>query len=84
MRTRIGNKTQFGKQKTFKNMYLGRPTNQSAGEYKFHILSNRIINPRNKSNKTYAEQTEGIAKSELDRRKSGGECQRCPSHGDRM
>lgn len=66
MRTRFGNKTQFGKQKTFKSMYLGRRTNQSGGEYNVPIRSNRIFNPRNNSNNTYAEQTEGTAKSELD------------------
>jgi hypothetical protein len=38
---------------------------------------------KNKSNKTYAEQTEGIDKSELDRRKAAGECQRCAWPGDR-
>jgi hypothetical protein len=35
------------------------------------------------SGKTHAEQTEGIEKSELDRRKAAGECQRCAWPGDR-
>jgi hypothetical protein len=35
------------------------------------------------SNKTDAEQTEGIDKSELDRRKAAGECQICAWPGDR-
>jgi len=38
---------------------------------------------RNNLNKTYAEQTKGIEKSELDRRKAVGECHRCTWPGDR-
>jgi len=38
---------------------------------------------KNKSNKTYAEQTEGIEKTELDRRKAAGECQWCAWPADR-
>jgi len=36
-----------------------------------------------KMRKTYAEQTEGIDKSELDRSKSAGECERCAWPADR-
>jgi hypothetical protein len=62
--------TQFDKAKVFKKRFQGR---QDRSNQK----------PRNKSHKTYAEQTEGIDKSELDRRKAAGECQRCASPGDR-
>jgi hypothetical protein len=42
---------------------------------KFQERGNRPNQKPNKSKKTYAEQTEGIDKSELDRRKAAGECQ---------
>ena len=44
---------------------------------------NQGFKGKNKSKKTYAEQVEGIDKSELDRRKAAGECQRCARPGDR-
>jgi hypothetical protein len=65
----------FSKPKTFKNRFQNRGITQNQSGNKFKT--------RNKSNKTYAEQTEGIDKSELDRRKAAGECQRCAWPGDR-
>jgi len=56
--------TRFDKPKVFKKLFEGK-------KYK----TNRGF--KEKSKKTYAEQTEGIEKSELDRRKAAGECQRC-------
>jgi len=61
--------TRFHKSKTFKNKFHGWQDNRNQSDRKFK--------PKNKSNRTYAEQTEGIDKSELDRRKAAGECQRC-------
>jgi hypothetical protein len=61
--------TRFDKPKTFKRRFEGR--------------KNQFKDSKNKSKKTYAEQTEGINKSELDRRKAAGECQRCAWPGDR-
>jgi hypothetical protein len=62
--------TRFDKPKVFKKRFQGS-NDQSNKKFK------------NKSNKTYAEQTEGIDKSELDRRKAAGEYQRCAWPGDR-
>jgi hypothetical protein len=62
--------TRFDEPKTFENRFQGRRSEQN-------------FKPKNKSNKTYAEQTEGIEKSELDRRKAAGECQRCAWPADR-
>ena len=61
--------TRFDKPKTFKKRWDGKGSQGFKG--------------KNKSKKTYAEQTEGIDKSELDRRKAAGECQRCAWPGDR-
>jgi len=61
--------TRFDKPKTFKKRWEGK--------------ANQGFKGKNKSKKTYAEQTEGIDKSELDRRKAAGECQRCAWPGDR-
>jgi hypothetical protein len=58
--------TRFDEPRTFKNKFQGRKDRP-----------NQRFKPKNKSNKTYAEQTEGIDKSELDQRKTAGECQRC-------
>jgi len=63
---------QFDKPKKFKNRF------QDKGNQ-----SNQGFKGKNKSKKTYAKQTEGIEKSELDRRKAAGECQRCAWPGDR-
>ena len=57
----------FDKPKKFKQRFEGRKGRSD----------------KDKSKKTYAEQTEGIEKSELDRRKAAGECQRCAWPGDR-
>jgi len=61
--------TRFEKPKTFKKRWDGKANQGFKGKDK----------PKN----TYAEQTEGIEKSELDRRKAAGECQRCAWPGDR-
>ena len=61
--------TRFDKPKTFKKRWDGK--------------ANQGFKGKNKSKKTYAEQTDGIEKSELDRRKAAGECQRCAWPGDR-
>jgi hypothetical protein len=45
--------------------------------------SDQKFKPKNKSNKTYAEQTEGMDKSELDRRKAAGKFQKCAWPADR-
>jgi hypothetical protein len=70
-----------------KGKVLVRRNPQVQKERKFNPEpnpGNRFISRDNrKSNKTYAEQTEGIDKSELDRRKAAGECQRCAWPGDR-
>jgi len=68
-------KTRLDKLKTFKNRFQECRDNRNQ--------SDRKCKPKNKSNKTYAEQTEGINKSELDRRKKAGECQRCAWPADR-
>jgi len=65
--------TRFDKLKSFQISFQGR-RNQNKSDKQFR--------PKNKSNKTYAEQTEEIEKSELDRRKAAGECQRCAWPGD--
>jgi hypothetical protein len=52
----------FDKPKVFKKMFQERRSKSNQ-------------KPNNKSKKTYAEQTEAIDKSELDRRKVAGECQ---------
>jgi hypothetical protein len=67
--------TRFEKPKTFKNRFQGRRDTTKPFD--------KQSKTKNKSNKTYAEQTEGIDKSELDRRKAAGECQRCAWPGDR-
>ena len=73
--SRFEKKTRFDKPKTFKKRFQGRQNNKKQSDQKFK--------PRNESNKPYAQQTEGIEKSELDRRKAAGECQRCAWPGDR-
>jgi len=74
-KSRFGKKDRFDKPKNFKNRFQGRQDNGDQSKQKFK--------GKNKSNKTYAEQTEGIEKSELDRRKAAGECQRCAWPSDR-
>jgi len=64
--------TRFDKPKTFKKRFQGKGDQSNQG-----------FKGKNKSKKTYAEQVEGIEKSELDRRKAAGECQRCAWPGDR-
>jgi len=59
--------TRFDKPKQFKNRFQGRQNNNSNNQ------SNQGFKGKNKSKKTYAKQTEGIEKSELDRRKQAGE-----------
>jgi len=66
-RCQLEQETCFDKPGKFKKKFQGRMNNwnnQSGGKFK----------PRNKSSKTYAVQTEGMDKSELDRRKAAGEC----------
>jgi hypothetical protein len=65
----------FNKPTQFKNRFQDRSNKRNQPGRGFKL--------RNKSNKIYAEQTEGIDKSELDRRKAAGECQRCAWPGDR-
>jgi len=72
---RFAKETQFDQAKTFKR---SRQEPRNNGNQ-----SNRKLKPMNKSVKTYAEQTEGIDKSELDRRKAAGECQRYAWPADR-
>jgi hypothetical protein len=70
---RFEKETRFDKPKKFKNKFQNRGNGNKSGQgFK-----------KNKVNKTYAEQTEGIDKSELDRRKAAGECQRCAWPADR-
>ena len=64
--------TRFDKPKQFKKRFQEKENQSNQG-----------FKRKNKSKKTYAEQTEGIEKSELDRRKAAGECQRCAWPGDR-
>jgi hypothetical protein len=59
----------FDKPTKFKKRFQDRNNNRNQPGRGFKL--------KNKSNKTYAEKTEGIDKSELDRRKVAGECQRC-------
>jgi len=70
-------RTRFEKPREFKNKpkFQRKDDKFSGGKFKFR--NNNI------SNKSYAEQTDGIDKSELDRRKAAGECQRCAWPGDR-
>jgi len=79
-KTRFDKEARFDKPKTFKNTFQDRHNTEFK---KLNNQSNRKFKQRDKSNKTYAEQTEGIDKSELDRRKPAGECQRCAWPGDR-
>jgi hypothetical protein len=72
---RFERENRFRKPKTFKKRFQNQGNTQKQFGNKFK--------PKNKSNKTYPEQTEGIDKSELDRRKAAGECQRCAWPGDR-
>jgi len=72
---RFGKNDRFDRPRVFKNRFQGRQGNKTQ--------SDRTFKPRNKSNKTYAVQMEGIEKSELDRRKAAGECQRCTWPADR-
>jgi hypothetical protein len=81
MITRFGKEMRFDKPMTFKNRFQGKWYNNSG--FKANNQTDRKLKPRNKSNKTYAEQMEGIDKSELDKRKAAGECQRCAWPGDR-
>lgn len=67
-RARFTKGTWFDKPRNFKHKFQGRRNDcQSGGKLK----------TRNKSNESSVEQTKGIKKSELDRRKAAGECQRC-------
>jgi len=64
----------FDEPKEFHNKIHNRnKSNHQFKDFKMH----------NKSSKTYAEQTEGIDKSELDRRQAAGECPRCAWPADR-
>jgi len=66
-------KNWFEKPKDFKNRFENNNRFQNNQN-----LNNTQKNFKlKKSGKTYAEQTEGIDKSELDRRKAAGECQSC-------
>jgi hypothetical protein len=71
---RFERETRFEKPKTSKNSFQG-PCSRTQSYRKFK--------PKNKSNQTYAEVTEGMDKSELDRMMAVGECQRCAGPGDR-
>jgi hypothetical protein len=81
MITRFGKEMRFDKPMTFKNRFQGKWNNNSG--FKANNQTDRKFKPHNKSNKTYAEQMEGIDISELDKRKAAGECQRCAWPGDR-
>jgi len=59
--SRFEKTTRFDKPKNFKKRFQGGQDNYNQSDQKFK--------PKNKSSKTYAQQTEGIEKSELDRRK---------------
>jgi hypothetical protein len=45
--------------------------------------ASRVVKRKATAKKTYQQQTDGIAKSELDRRQAAGECQRCAWPRDR-
>jgi len=81
VRREIQRKPRFEKQnrfdwpKTFKNKFQGCRDKRDQSDWKFKL--------KRKSTKTYAEQPEGIEKSELDRRNAAGECQRCAWPGAR-
>jgi len=79
-------KVRKGVQKSFKGQKEARFDKPRTFKTRFQEKgnkSNQGFKGKNKSKKTYAEQTEGIEKSELDRRKAAGECQRCAWPGDR-
>lgn len=72
--TRPFKQNRFDKTKEFHNKIHNRnKSNHQFKDFKMH----------NKSSKTYAEQTEGIDKSELDGRQAAGECERCAWPADR-
>jgi len=79
--TQLDKETPFDAPKTFKTRCHGQRSNNCSGEGLKN--NNRKFKQKNKSNKTCVEQTEGIDKSELDRTKVAGECQRCAWHWDR-
>lgn len=55
---RLGKESRFNKPKSFENKFQGRRNNQNQSDQKFK--------PKNECNKTYAEQSQEINKSELD------------------
>jgi hypothetical protein len=70
--------THFESPREFKSKPKFQPKDKQSSGRRF-----KFRKENNKSNKTYAEQVEGIDKSELDRRKAAGECQLCAWPGDR-
>lgn len=83
-RARFNLEIRFDKPNTFKNRFQGRRNTESEERLTPSNRSNPQFKPRNGLNKTYAEQMEGIDKSELDRRQVAGECRRCAWLGDQM
>jgi hypothetical protein len=67
-RIQFDKETHFDKPKNFKNKFECQlDNNQFQGRFK----------PKNKSSKTYEEQTEEIDESAFDRKKAAGECPSC-------
>lgn len=64
---------QFVKPNMFRNTFQGR---------RYNNISRVKIRPGKKNNISYTEETEDINKSELNRKKSAGECPRCVCPGD--
>jgi len=63
-------KNQFNKPREYKKKFQNRNDRSDQSQQKNFKMKNKSI-------KTYAEQVEGMEKTELDRRKSAGVCQRC-------
>jgi len=81
----LGLKRSFAETKKEKPRYKERfdkPTTLKKPFQRKEKFQEKNFKMKNESRKMYAEQVEGIDKSELDRRKSAGEYQRCAWPGD--